>query len=83
MDHNNVKRIFFCSQILVIKVHSHIALRPNRTRNYCIRFNFLPKDAYESEFAVTPKGILKYMKEVFFKLMFKAIAKAANEKYSS
>lgn len=64
-------------------VQSHIILKPHRVKNYCVRFNFLPKDSYENDFAVTPKKILRHMREQFFKLMFKAIAKAAHEKYSA
>lgn len=66
-----------------INVQSHIVLKPNRARNYCVRFNFLPREAYEQDFAITPKRILRHMRESFFKLMFKAMTKAANEKYSS
>lgn len=66
-----------------INVKSHLVLRPERARNYCVRFNFLQRDAYEQDFAVTPRKILRHMRESFFKLMFKAIAKAAQEKYSS
>lgn len=52
-------------------------------KKYCVRFNFLPREAYQNEFSVTPKSILRHMRENFFKFMFKAIAKAANEKYST
>lgn len=76
-------RVTLADVLESINVQSHIILRPNRARNYCVRFNFLPHDAYEQDFAVKPKKILRHMRESFFKLMFKAISKAAHEKYSS
>lgn len=66
-----------------VNVQSHIILKPHRVKNYRVQFNFLPKDAYKNDFAVTPKKILRHMREQFFKLMFKAIAKTAHEKYSA
>lgn len=76
-------RVTIANVLESINVQSHIVLKPNRVRQCCVRFNFLPRDAYENDFAVTPKRILRHMRESFFKLMFKAIAKAASEKYSS
>lgn len=76
-------RVTLADVLESINVQSNILLRPSRVRHYCVRFNFLPRDAYEQDFAVTPKKILRHMRESFFKLMFKAIAKAAQEKYSS
>lgn len=76
-------RVTLSDVLETINVQSHLILKPNRARNYCVRFNFLPRDAYEQDFAVTPKRILRHMRESFFKLMFKAISKAAHEKYSS
>lgn len=76
-------RITLANVLESINVQSHIILKPNRVKNYCVRFNFLPRDAYEIDFAITPRRILRHMRESFFKLMFKAISKAAHEKYSS
>lgn len=76
-------RVTLADVLESINVQSHIVLRPNRVKNYCVRFNFLPREAYEQDFAVTPRRILRHMRESFFKLMFKTISKAASEKYSS
>lgn len=76
-------RITLANVLQSINVQSHIILKPNRVKNCCVRFNFLPRDAYEQDFAITPRRILRHMRESFFKLMFKAISKAAAEKYSS
>lgn len=89
MEHNAEKlrkkmaRITVADVLESINVESCLVLRPNRFRHYCVRFSFLQPDAYEQDFAVRPKKILRHMRETFFKLMFKAIAKAAQEKYSS
>lgn len=69
--------------VTAINVKSHVVLKPYRVKKHCVRFNFLPRDAYINEFSVTPKSILRHMREHFFKSMFKAIGKAANEKYST
>lgn len=76
-------RVTLADVLESINVQSHIVLKPNRAKHYCVRFNFLPRDAYDQDFAVTPRKILRHMRESFFKLMFKAISKAAHEKYSS
>lgn len=76
-------RVTLADVLESINVQSNLILRPSRVKNYCVRFNFLPRDAYEQDFAVTPKRILRHMRESFFRLMFKAIAKAAQEKLSS
>lgn len=76
-------RVTVADVLQTVNVQSHIVLRPNRARNYVVRFNFLPRDAYEQDFAVTPKRILRHMRDGYFKAMFKAIAKAANEKCSA
>lgn len=74
---------FFLSLVAAINVKSHVVLKPYRVKKHCVRFNFLSRDAYINEFSVTPKSILRHMREQFFKFMFKAIGKAANEKYST
>lgn len=76
-------RITLADVLESINVQSHIILKPNRVKSCCVRFNFLPRDAYEQDFAITPRRILRHMRQSFFKLMFKAISKAAAEKYSS
>lgn len=76
-------RVTLADVLESINVQSHIVLRPTRVKHYCVRFNFLPREAYDQDYAVTPRKILRHMRESFFKLMFKAISKAAHEKYSS
>ncbi|XP_053680963.1 DNA-directed RNA polymerase I subunit RPA1 [Anopheles nili] len=63
-----------------IHVQSKLVLNPSRGMRHTIRFNFLPHDAFEHDYCVTPKMIISHMSRKFFKLMFNAIKKAEAEK---
>uniref|UniRef100_A0A1B0DCX1 DNA-directed RNA polymerase subunit n=1 Tax=Phlebotomus papatasi TaxID=29031 RepID=A0A1B0DCX1_PHLPP len=65
-----------------INVKTRLVLRPQRVWEYKLLFRFLPRDAYKEDYCVKPKQILKYMSQVFFKLMFRGIMKLAKEKNS-
>lgn len=62
-----------------VKVKSWITLKPNRARNYEFTFNFLPHDAYKSQFMVKPKKIIKFMHEIFLARMFKFVERASKD----
>lgn len=53
---------------------------PTRAFRYVLTFKFLPREAYQEDFGVKPKQIVKYMSKTFFSNMFKAITKAAKSK---
>lgn len=55
-------------------------VHPSRGMQHTIRFNFLPQDAYDHDYCVTPSGILRHMSRKFFKAMFAAIRRAESAK---
>ncbi|XP_055600728.1 DNA-directed RNA polymerase I subunit RPA1 [Uranotaenia lowii] len=63
-----------------INVKSRLILRPSRSMEYVIRFNFLPHDAYSHDFRVTPAEVLRYMSRVFFQYMFRVIFSSAKQR---
>lgn len=63
-----------------VKVNHRLVLLPSRVYQYVLTFKFLPKEAYEEDFCVKPKQILKYMSETFFKNMFRAIGQSVKAK---
>uniref|UniRef100_A0A182N9R4 DNA-directed RNA polymerase subunit n=1 Tax=Anopheles dirus TaxID=7168 RepID=A0A182N9R4_9DIPT len=59
-----------------IHVQSKLVMIPSRGMQHTVRFNFLPADAYDHDYAVTPAAIIRHMSRKFFKSMFVAIKKA-------
>lgn len=59
-----------------------IVLRPKREKVYKLRFNFLPRECYKDDFGVRPKQVIKHMSGAFFKLMFRALIRSAQAKYT-
>jgi DNA-directed RNA polymerase I subunit RPA1 len=70
----------FFNLFLAINVKSRLVLKPNRGTEYIIRFQFLPKEAYEHDFRVESKEILKYMSQSFFRFMFRMIQSKSKDK---
>ncbi|XP_055383331.1 DNA-directed RNA polymerase I subunit RPA1, partial [Condylostylus longicornis] len=68
-----LNRVTLSEVLESINVKIRLILRPVRVYEYKLKFSFLPKEAYEDEFCVKPKQILKFMDEHFFKMMFKLI----------
>lgn len=62
-----------------VNVKSYITLRPSRTRNYELTFNFLPRSAYNKQFMVKPRKIVKFTHEVFLLRLFKLIERASKD----
>lgn len=60
-----------------IDVTIETQLKPERLQMYTLRFHFLPYEAYETEFCVKPKFVIKHMTRKFFKQMFGAVKKVS------
>ncbi|XP_041782131.1 DNA-directed RNA polymerase I subunit RPA1 [Anopheles merus] len=63
-----------------INIKSKLVVNPSRGMQHIIRFNFLPQDAYDHDYCVTPSAILRHMSRKFFKAMFAAIRRAESAK---
>uniref|UniRef100_A0A182JXK7 DNA-directed RNA polymerase subunit n=1 Tax=Anopheles christyi TaxID=43041 RepID=A0A182JXK7_9DIPT len=59
-----------------INVKSKLVMHPSRGMQHTIRFNFLPQDAYDHDYCVSPVAIIRHMSRKFFKGMFSAIRKS-------
>lgn len=68
-------RVVVSDVLEYIDVTSTLTIQPQREFTYTVRFNFLPRECYKSEFCVKPKQILKHMRKRFFAEMFTAIMK--------
>ncbi|XP_037942906.1 DNA-directed RNA polymerase I subunit RPA1 [Teleopsis dalmanni] len=62
-----------------VNIKMKLILKPERAYQYCIKFQFLPREAYQNDFSMRPKRIIKFMSEIFFKQLFRAIMKASKK----
>uniref|UniRef100_A0A182PM06 DNA-directed RNA polymerase subunit n=1 Tax=Anopheles epiroticus TaxID=199890 RepID=A0A182PM06_9DIPT len=72
----SLNRVTVADVLENIHVKSKLVMVPSRGMMHTIRFNFLPQDAYDHDYCVTPIGIIRHMSRKFFKSMFAAIKKA-------
>uniref|UniRef100_A0A182YBR8 DNA-directed RNA polymerase subunit n=1 Tax=Anopheles stephensi TaxID=30069 RepID=A0A182YBR8_ANOST len=72
----SLNRVTVADVLENIHVKSKLVLIPSRSMVYTIRFNFLPPDAYDLDYCVTPAAIIRHMSRKFFKEMFAAIKRA-------
>uniref|UniRef100_A0A182T4I2 DNA-directed RNA polymerase n=1 Tax=Anopheles maculatus TaxID=74869 RepID=A0A182T4I2_9DIPT len=72
----SLNRVTVADVLENIHVKSKLVVVPSHGMLYTIRFNFLPPDAYDQDYCVTPAAIIRHMSRKFFKAMFIAIRKA-------
>ncbi|XP_067615853.1 DNA-directed RNA polymerase I subunit RPA1 isoform X2 [Eurosta solidaginis] len=75
-----LNRVTLSDILQFVNVKVKLVLKPDRSYQYMLHFNFLPREAYQGDFCVRPKKILKYMSESFFKLLFRAIVMSSKSK---
>uniref|UniRef100_A0A182QAF2 DNA-directed RNA polymerase subunit n=1 Tax=Anopheles farauti TaxID=69004 RepID=A0A182QAF2_9DIPT len=71
----SLNRVTVADVLENIHISSKLVLIPTRGMQHIIRFNFLPSDAYDHDYAVTPAAIIRHMSRNFLKLMFSALRK--------
>uniref|UniRef100_A0A4Y0BEV1 DNA-directed RNA polymerase subunit n=1 Tax=Anopheles funestus TaxID=62324 RepID=A0A4Y0BEV1_ANOFN len=69
----SLNRVTVADVLENINVKSKLAVTPSRVTIYTFRFNFLPPDAYDQDYCVTPASIIRHMSRKFFRAMFSAI----------
>ncbi|XP_053969844.1 DNA-directed RNA polymerase I subunit RPA1 [Anastrepha ludens] len=77
-----LNRVTLADILQFVKVKTKLVLKPERAHQYILRFQFLPREAYQDDFCVRPKKVLKYMSEVFFKVLFRAAIRSSKSKKS-
>ncbi|XP_055854133.1 DNA-directed RNA polymerase I subunit RPA1 [Episyrphus balteatus] len=77
-----LNRVTLSDVLQYVKVKISLTLTPERANRYSIHFQFLPREAYQEDFIVKPKRILKHMTENFFKQLFRSIIKSGKDKSS-
>ncbi|XP_017486749.1 PREDICTED: DNA-directed RNA polymerase I subunit RPA1 [Rhagoletis zephyria] len=77
-----LNRVTLADILQYVNVKIKLVLKPERAYQYKLKFQFLPREAYQDDFCVRPKKVLKYMSEVFFKLLFRAVIKSSKGKAS-
>uniref|UniRef100_W8CAD6 DNA-directed RNA polymerase n=1 Tax=Ceratitis capitata TaxID=7213 RepID=W8CAD6_CERCA len=75
-----LNRVTLADILQFVNVKTKLVLRPERAYQYKLRFQFLPREAYQDDFCVRPKKVLKYMSQVFFKLLFRAVIKSSKSR---
>ncbi|XP_055901789.1 DNA-directed RNA polymerase I subunit RPA1 [Eupeodes corollae] len=75
-----LNRVTLADVLQFVNVKISLVLFPERAYRYKITFQFLPREAYQDDFIVKPKKILKYMTETFFKQFFRSILKSSKKK---
>lgn len=68
-------RVTMSDVLQYVEVTDKLQIQPSRMQTYSIHFQFLPHEAYESRFCVTPQYILHYVERQFFGNMFYALKK--------
>ncbi|XP_052901763.1 DNA-directed RNA polymerase I subunit RPA1 [Anopheles moucheti] len=76
----SLNRVTVADVLENINIKSKLAVNPMRVMIHTIRFNFLPPDAYDQDYCVTPTTIIRHMSRKFFRAMFTAIEKAERAK---
>uniref|UniRef100_A0A182MWW7 DNA-directed RNA polymerase subunit n=1 Tax=Anopheles culicifacies TaxID=139723 RepID=A0A182MWW7_9DIPT len=76
----SLNRVTVADVLENINVKSKLAVSPSRVMIYTFRFNFLPPDAYDQDYCVTPVTIIRHMSRKFFRAMFMAIKKTEASK---
>nr|XP_014089551.1 DNA-directed RNA polymerase I subunit RPA1 [Bactrocera oleae] len=77
-----LNRVTLADILQFVNVKTKLVLKPERAYQYKLRFQFLPHEAYQNDLCVRPKKVLKYMGEVFFKLLFRSVIKSSKSKSS-
>ncbi|CAD6991779.1 unnamed protein product [Ceratitis capitata] len=75
-----LNRVTLADILQFVNVKTKLVLRPERAYQYKLRFQFLPREAYQDDFCVRPKKVLKYMSQVFFKILFRAVIKSSKSR---
>lgn len=72
-----LNRVTVADVLEKIDVECEIVTEPNRQLKTTLKFWFLPKSQYKTQYAVKPKQIINHMSRKFFSEMFAAVRKQA------
>ncbi|KNC24906.1 DNA-directed RNA polymerase I subunit RPA1 [Lucilia cuprina] len=76
----SLNRVTLADVLQYVNVKTQLVQQPTRSQKYELTFQFLPREVYSDDFCVKPKQILKFMSNMFFKALFRAIIKSNKSK---